>query len=311
MVRNAIVGAAAMLLAAGTAHAQTAPGPPETSAGKPSFTFHSTLWVNLHHFLYVLGRARSDTQDSHRAAVVNAPADTQGFESLCATERETWDRAIACYQKDVSPMNAIFDQDLIAMTNALAAAGDASSLAGAKIPAGVRAVLEDAAPVYRKVWWERHSRLNRARTEELQALPGALRPADLGDAHQGVPADLAARRADRTDVRLCQLGGCLLDRRAPHRDGQHARRHGWQRRPRNRLPRSHAPVGRCHDPAAPGRRPTSARGHSPRPVSLPHLLHRRLRHLARSSRPSPVRRPALGVCGPPCWCCSAPSAWCC
>src|ERR1039457_3757968 len=110
-----------MLLAAGTAHAQTAPGPPETSAGKPSFTFHSTLWVNLHHFLYVLGRARSDTQDSHRAAVVNAPADTQGFESLCATERETWDRAIACYQKDVSPMNTIFYQDLIAMTNALAA----------------------------------------------------------------------------------------------------------------------------------------------------------------------------------------------
>jgi hypothetical protein len=24
--------------------------------------------------------------------------------------------------------------------------------------------------VYRKVWWERHSRSNRARTEELQAL---------------------------------------------------------------------------------------------------------------------------------------------
>src|ERR1017187_3694249 len=89
-----------MLLAAGTAHAQTAPGPPETSAGKPLFTFRSTLWVNLHHFLYVLGRARSDTQDSRRA-VVNAPADTQGFESLCATERETWDRAIACYQNDV------------------------------------------------------------------------------------------------------------------------------------------------------------------------------------------------------------------
>jgi len=31
-------------------------------------------------------------------------------------------------------------------------------------------VLEDAAPVYRKVWWERRSRSNRTRTEELQAL---------------------------------------------------------------------------------------------------------------------------------------------
>src|ERR1022692_4913873 len=101
-------------------------------------------------------------------------------------------------------MDAILDRDLIAIANALAAAEDASSLAGIKVPADMRTVLEEAAPVYRKVWWERHSRLNRARTEELQALPGALRPADLGDAHQGVPADLAARRADRTDVRLCQ-----------------------------------------------------------------------------------------------------------
>jgi hypothetical protein len=59
---------------------------------------------------------------------------------------------------------------LIAIANALAAAEDASSLAGIKVPADMRTVLEEAAPVYRKVWWERHSRSNRARTEELQAL---------------------------------------------------------------------------------------------------------------------------------------------
>jgi len=40
----------------------------ETSAGKPLFTFHNTFRVNLHHFLYVLGRARNDTRDSRRAA---------------------------------------------------------------------------------------------------------------------------------------------------------------------------------------------------------------------------------------------------
>ena len=101
---------------------------------------------------------------------MNAPADTQSFESLTAKEREIWERAIAYYQKDVSPMDAIFDRDLIDITNALAAAGDASSLAGVAIPAPMRTVLEDAAPVFRKVWWERHSRSSRARTEELQAL---------------------------------------------------------------------------------------------------------------------------------------------
>jgi len=98
-MRHAIPGAAVLLLAVLAAPAQPQPGPPETSAGKPLFAFRSTLWVNLHHFLYVLGRARNDTRDSRRAAVVNAPADTQGFESLSAAERETWERAVAYYQK--------------------------------------------------------------------------------------------------------------------------------------------------------------------------------------------------------------------
>ena len=150
--------------------ASSQPGPPETSEGRPLFTFRSALWVNLHHFLYVLGRARNQTPDSHRAAVANAPADTQGFDSLSAAERETWERAIAYYQKSVSPKDAVFDSDLVAMTNAVAAAGDASSLAGANIPAPMRTVLEEAAAVYRKLWWERHARSDRARTEELQGL---------------------------------------------------------------------------------------------------------------------------------------------
>jgi len=59
-------------------------------------------------------------------------------------------------RKDVAPKEAIFDQELIAITNAVAAADDATSLAGVKAPAPMRTVLEDAAPVYRKVWWERH-----------------------------------------------------------------------------------------------------------------------------------------------------------
>jgi hypothetical protein len=162
-MRYAILGAI-LLFAAGSAPAQS------TSAGQPLFTFRSTLWVNMHHFLYVLGRARNDTNDSRRAAVVKAPADTQGFESLGAREREAWEGAIAYYRKDISPKDAVFDADLVAVTNALASAGDASSLAGVRTPAELRAVLEDTAPVYRKVWWERHSRSNRARTEELQAL---------------------------------------------------------------------------------------------------------------------------------------------
>jgi hypothetical protein len=168
-MRRAILGAALVLAAASVAPAQSS-SPPHTSTGRPLFTFRSTLWVNLHHFLYVLGRARNETRDSHRAAVVNAPADTQGFELLSAAERQAWQRALAYYQEKISPMDAVFDREMTAMTNALAAAEDASTLAGVDIPAGMRAVLEDAAPVYRKVWWERHAGLDRTRTEEVQAL---------------------------------------------------------------------------------------------------------------------------------------------
>ena len=141
-----IAKAALLLMAAVPAHA----------AGQPLFTFGSGFWINLHHFLYVLGRAQNNTPDSHRAAVANAPADTQGFAALSANEREAWQRAIAWYQKNVSPLDAVFDHDLVNMTNALAACGDAPTLTGVKIPAEMRATLEDAAPVYRKVWWERH-----------------------------------------------------------------------------------------------------------------------------------------------------------
>jgi hypothetical protein len=168
-MRRAILSAAVLLLSAGAALAQQDPGPPETSAGKPLFTFRSALWVNLHHFLYVLGRACNGTPDSRRAAV-NAPADTQGFEALTPKERQTWEHAIAYYRSDVSPKDAVFDHGLVAMTNAIAAAGDSPSLAGVDIPASLRAVLEASTPVYRKVWWERHAQSNRARIEELQSL---------------------------------------------------------------------------------------------------------------------------------------------
>jgi hypothetical protein len=54
----------------------------------------------------VLGRARNDTRDSRRAAVVNTPADTQGFESLSAAEREIWERAMRTVLEGAAPVIA-------------------------------------------------------------------------------------------------------------------------------------------------------------------------------------------------------------
>jgi hypothetical protein len=151
-----------------TAFAQD--GPPETIGGKPLFTFHSGFWVNLHHFLYVLGRARNGTPESQRIAVSKAPADLDGFSSLKEQERQTWDEAIAHYADDLSKRDVVFDRDLIAITRALAVADDFAPLKGADLPASLRETLERAAPIYRKVWWDRHSRANQARIEDLRDL---------------------------------------------------------------------------------------------------------------------------------------------
>jgi len=156
----------ALLLAA----AAFAQGEPQTSAGKPLFALQSGFWVNLHHFLYVLGRARDGAPDSQRAAVIKAPTDLDGFGALDERERKTWNDAVLFYQKGPSKQDLIFDADLAAITAAVAASGNASDLSGARVPTTLRDTLERAAAIYRKVWWIRHQRANQARIAQLQDL---------------------------------------------------------------------------------------------------------------------------------------------
>src|SRR5918998_5374582 len=67
--------------------------------GNPIFIFHTDeFWLNLHHFLYVLGRAQNKTTDASREAVVGAPADQdKGLAALGTTERTVWNEAISAY----------------------------------------------------------------------------------------------------------------------------------------------------------------------------------------------------------------------
>ena len=127
------------------------------------FTFHSEFWPNLHHFLYVLGRARSSTPDSKREAVRHAAEDVDGLDALDKADLLAWDAAIAYYQHTLSRQDLVFDRDLVAITRTLAA----NRL---EVPADLRRTLESAAPVYRKVWWTRHDRANQSRIRDLQAM---------------------------------------------------------------------------------------------------------------------------------------------
>jgi hypothetical protein len=150
----------ALALAGSPLHAQPA---------APIFTYHSGFWLNLHHFLYVLGRAEAKFPDSGRRAVAGAPDDeAQGLAGATAEERRVWCEVVAAYAKGPSRRDPVFDQGLIAAGRALARAGDAGSLEGAGVAAALSALLERAAPIYRRHWWAAHARANQARWRELE-----------------------------------------------------------------------------------------------------------------------------------------------
>jgi len=128
------------------------------------FVFHTDeFWLNLNHFLYVLGRAENKTTDAIREAVVRAPADQdQGFAKLSANEQSTWREIVSSYANGFSKKDLIFDESAASITSALAGAGDSKSLQAVTVDPALAALLERAAPIYRKAWWTDQRKSNLA-----------------------------------------------------------------------------------------------------------------------------------------------------
>jgi hypothetical protein len=145
------------------------------------FVFHTDeFWLNLHHFLYVLGRAENKERDTAREAVSGAPADQErGLEKLNETERRIWRDAVLAYAAGPSKKDMVFDNPMPAITNALARAGDAKSLTGVEIDPVVGPIVQRAAPIYRKAWWKEHREANRTWQKEIDALVDRHGPAVL------------------------------------------------------------------------------------------------------------------------------------
>lgn len=147
--------------------------PAVAPAAGPIFRFEADeFWLNAHHFLYVLGRAEAKMRDASRDAVAGAPAEAErGLATLSEGERQIWRDAVTAYATGLSRKDAVFDEPLPAMASALARAKDARSLSGAaEVDAGTRAVLERAAPIYRKGWWPAHQASNREWQASIQTL---------------------------------------------------------------------------------------------------------------------------------------------
>jgi hypothetical protein len=129
------------------------------------------FWLNLHHFLYVLGRARNQERDASREAVASAPADeTRGLAKLNTKERDVWHEAVAAYAAGPSKKDVVFDDPLPAVTSTLASAGNTRSLDGSEVDPAIKLILESAAPIYRKAWWKQHHDANRTWQRNIEVL---------------------------------------------------------------------------------------------------------------------------------------------
>lgn len=155
------------------AAAQT-PGAGAAGGGSAAiFKFETDeFWLNLHHFLYVLGRAEAKERDAAREAVAGAPADAEkGLAALGEDERQKWRAAVTAYAGGLSKKDTVFDAALPALTAAIARAGDAATLANQPaIDSVTRAALEGVAPIYRRVWWPAHRVSNQAWRNATQSL---------------------------------------------------------------------------------------------------------------------------------------------
>jgi hypothetical protein len=137
----------------------------------PIFRFHNSFWSNLHHFLYVVGRGRNDPREARRPVIAAALEDElRGAGTLGSAERTAWDEAVFFYRNGPSKLNAVFDKTLSGNARAIAAAADAPALGAAVPDQALAQTLQSAAPIYRKVWWERHRAANASHVAEMQAL---------------------------------------------------------------------------------------------------------------------------------------------
>ena len=157
----------ALLVAVSTCWAA---GPAAQSQTSSLFAFTTNdFWLNLHHYLYVLGRAHRRMPDATQLAVASAPEDErQGLLLLTNEERSIWDASVTGYASSLSRQSSVFQPPLAPMTITLANTGDVTGFPPASFDAAARGTLERAATVYRKAWWPRHRAMNDQYLARLQ-----------------------------------------------------------------------------------------------------------------------------------------------
>ncbi|MFK2878070.1 hypothetical protein [Rhodanobacter hydrolyticus] len=142
---------AGMVDARQPAPSPAAPPPADCASPAALFAFHSDFWVNLHHFLYVSAVAAASQNRPHPSRL--EADDTATQQRLDTSESGEWNAVVAYYEKSMVSRDLLFDPGMGQIKNQLEDATDSSDLAQTDIPTTLKAMLLQAAPIYRKYWW--------------------------------------------------------------------------------------------------------------------------------------------------------------
>jgi len=181
----------------------------QTPDAPPNFEFHSGFWVNLHHFLYLQGRARNLAKESAAQGTsaakqgLPAPVSTDG---LSAEQLRAWNAAVDAYAADWSSRDLQLNLDMAVINNRLAELENCGELSGknrlvckADLREDLVTALDEAAPIYRARWWNEQDQENRAWIAHVAPLVrqmGVSLSADLAQIYQTA----WPREAIRVDV---------------------------------------------------------------------------------------------------------------
>jgi hypothetical protein len=171
----------------GTSRPRTEPGEPSTLATNvPVFEFHSSFWMNLHHFLYQQARSQEElpvrragdqnhfTSDAAQNA---SPEGGTAMPPLTPPEAAAWQASVDHYRAVFAGRDLLFSTDMVLIKNRLAELQNAPDLQLSGFRPELIAALEGAAPIYRKHWWPEHDRQNRRWVEQVTPLVEKFGPA--------------------------------------------------------------------------------------------------------------------------------------
>jgi hypothetical protein len=124
--------------------------------------------MNLHQFIYAAASSTAPARTGPSLKISQADANT--LAQLRPTEQATWNRVVSFYATNYIRRDLLFDDSLNDIKQKLESAEASPDLKGTDIPPELESLLLQAAPIYRKYWWNRHNAQNKQWVAHLRPL---------------------------------------------------------------------------------------------------------------------------------------------